>query len=293
MVGSTVGWWQDAVALGGHQMNRRQLLLLFGGAAGAGVVGTSAFSNVAADREVSVSVADDASAFIGLTPSGGPNGEFATATDAGQLELGFGGTETGGQGLGARSVYTFDDVFEIRNRGTQTIYVWGSFDFDDSSFGPEDVYFYPESDDGERLRNGEESVLALGVGERESIGVHIDTDAVDTDQTLSVTINANTDKPESSNAVDRGEIETQTVSSPDGSIDVTVDVSSGVPEYSVDYDGTTYLERSPIGFNFDGQQAFGTAIEGTGPAVVATASERGTATETWMPEWGSFESVAE
>ncbi len=294
LAGSAVDRCQDAVVLGVvHQMNRRQLLLLFSGVTGAGVVGTSAFSNVAADRDISVSVADDASAFVGLTPSGGPNGKFATATNTGQVELGFGETDTGGQGLGLRSVYTFDDVFQIRNRGTQTIYVWGSFNFDDSSFGQQDVYFYPESNDGERLRNGEESVLALGVGERESIGVYVDTAGVETDQTLSVTIHANTDKPESSDAVARGEIETQTVSSPDGSVGVTLDVSSGVPEYSVSYKGTTYLERSPIGFEFDGQPAFGTAISGTGPAVVATASERGTATETWTPEWGSFDSVSE
>nr|WP_305794499.1 glycoside hydrolase family 97 catalytic domain-containing protein [Halomarina rubra] len=85
----------------------------------------------------------------------------------------------------------------------------------------------------------------------------------------------------------------QSVSSPDGSITVTVDVSTGVPTYAVSRDGTDYIDQSPIGFDFANQAAFGTAISGSGPAITVTGSERDSATETWDPVWGDFDTVAE
>ena len=84
----------------------------------------------------------------------------------------------------------------------------------------------------------------------------------------------------------------QQVTSPDGSIAVTVDVGSGVPTYRVDFEGTTYVEQSPIGFLFDGQPTFGTGVFGTGPDVTVTGTERETTTETWEPEWGGFDTVS-
>ncbi|RKD95708.1 glycoside hydrolase family 97 catalytic domain-containing protein [Halopiger aswanensis] len=85
----------------------------------------------------------------------------------------------------------------------------------------------------------------------------------------------------------------QSVTSPDGSIEVTVDVSSGVPQYDVVFGGTTYIDPSPIGFEFANQAAFGTAVSGSGPNITVTGSESGTKTETWEPEWGDFASVSE
>ena len=85
----------------------------------------------------------------------------------------------------------------------------------------------------------------------------------------------------------------QTVTSPDGSVEVTVDGSTGVPTYSVAYRGTTYVDASPIGFEFASQSTFGTGIFGTGPDVAVTGSEHGTRTETWEPEWGNYDVVSE
>ncbi|MEZ3114589.1 glycoside hydrolase family 97 catalytic domain-containing protein [Halobaculum sp. MBLA0147] len=90
---------------------------------------------------------------------------------------------------------------------------------------------------------------------------------------------------------DSGDV--QSVTSPDGSIEVTVDVSSGVPTYEVAYEGTTYLEPSPIGFTFDGQATFGTGIGSAGPDVTVTGTERTSATETWTPQWGAYDTVSE
>ena len=84
----------------------------------------------------------------------------------------------------------------------------------------------------------------------------------------------------------------QQVTSPDGSIELTLDVTSGIPEYEVSYEGTTYVDPSPLGFTFAGQSTFGTGIFSTGPDVTVTGTERGTATETWDPVWGPSETVS-
>ncbi|MBX0348723.1 glycoside hydrolase family 97 catalytic domain-containing protein [Haloarcula pellucida] len=86
--------------------------------------------------------------------------------------------------------------------------------------------------------------------------------------------------------------DTQTVASPDGRIEVTVDVSSDVPTYSVAFEGETYVDSSALGFDFQNQQSFGTAADGTtGPALTVTGSESGTETENWDPIWDQYESV--
>jgi hypothetical protein len=85
----------------------------------------------------------------------------------------------------------------------------------------------------------------------------------------------------------------QTVTSPDGTVEVTIDVSKSVPAYSVARQGTTYVERSPIGFEFESQSTFGTGISASGPDVAVTGSDHGTATETWEPEWGNYDVVSE
>ncbi|RLN01456.1 glycoside hydrolase family 97 catalytic domain-containing protein [Haloarcula sp. Atlit-7R] len=87
--------------------------------------------------------------------------------------------------------------------------------------------------------------------------------------------------------------DTQQVTSPDSTITVTIDVSSGVPQYEVAFGGTTYIAPSPIGFEFADQAAFGTAVSGSGPDITVTGSESGTTTETWEPEWGDFATVSE
>nr|WP_049911169.1 glycoside hydrolase family 97 catalytic domain-containing protein [Halorubrum lipolyticum] len=86
----------------------------------------------------------------------------------------------------------------------------------------------------------------------------------------------------------------QTVSSPDGSISVTVDVGDGVPTYEVARGGTTYVEPSPIGFDFRNQSAFGasSAEGGSDVPLNVTGTERETATEAWEPVWGAFDAVS-
>jgi hypothetical protein len=86
--------------------------------------------------------------------------------------------------------------------------------------------------------------------------------------------------------------DTQRVTSPDGRLAVTVDVSDGTPTYSVAVDGTTHVERSALGFDFQNQATFGAGAAASADVTV-TGSETGRTTETWEPVWGQYDRVSE
>ncbi|MDZ7731296.1 MAG: hypothetical protein U5K37_10810 [Natrialbaceae archaeon] len=109
-------------------MNRRTFVY---GAAAVGssstaIIGSGAFSFVRADRDVTIEVVDDASAYLGLRPSSGPNGAYATVSN-GMLGLDLSGsnpTQAGGSGLNDDAETLILDVFEIVNQGTQPVTVY-------------------------------------------------------------------------------------------------------------------------------------------------------------------------
>jgi hypothetical protein len=78
----------------------------------------------------------------------------------------------------------------------------------------------------------------------------------------------------------------QTLTSPDGAIEVTVDVTNGVPSYSVAYNGTIVVDDSTLGFEFQNQDTFHSGITVTG-------SERSTTDETWTPIWDQYDEIRE
>lgn len=163
---------------------------------GSGILGTGAFTNVTADRNASVAVANEDQAFLRIVPAPGVNGNFATQgseADGEVIGLDFNdATGTGGpsEGVGQDSRYEFDDVFRIENQGTQTVYV----DIDPltgvpipdgsgtgSTAGEADVEFYvPDGSGGRTLIQGgaEQSpgnVLEVPVGTERGVGVYITT----------------------------------------------------------------------------------------------------------------------
>jgi hypothetical protein len=108
-------------------MNRRRVLAAVAslGAGGAMISGTGAFTSVEANRDVSVQVADDASAFLRMAAAGGGNDEYVT-TDGGELGIDLTSkneTDAGGQGVNANATTVIADLFEIQNQGTQEIEV--------------------------------------------------------------------------------------------------------------------------------------------------------------------------
>jgi hypothetical protein len=190
-------------------MRRRRLLLGAGTLLGAGgTLGSGAFTSVEADRSVSVATAGDDAALLGLEPVDGPNGAFASTTD-GELVIDLADTAAGATGLGTDSVYRFDDVVRITNRGTRPVYVWATFaDADGDAFdlgGPSpDVYLYPNGDGDDVLRDGDET-LYLPVGGSATVGLFVDTDGVETGTfDLTATVHANAERPDDGGVVGGG-----------------------------------------------------------------------------------------
>jgi len=91
--------------------------------------------------------------------------------------------------------------------------------------------------------------------------------------------------------VDGGDAEERVeVTSPDGSLQVVVDVADGVPSYGIAFDGTTLVEPSTIGFEFRGQPTFGA---GSDTPLEVTGSRRGFGVERWNPVWDQYDFVSE
>ena len=109
-------------------MDRRTLLKSLGvaGAGGAIVTGTGAFTSVEASRNVSVTVEGDANAYLSLDDTGNDNSEYLNTNSAGELEIDLTGdnsTSGGGSGVNADAVTVIEDLFEVRNQGTQEVEV--------------------------------------------------------------------------------------------------------------------------------------------------------------------------
>lgn len=165
-------------------MNRRRFIGGLGAVLGGGgtLVGTGAFSSTEADRDVTVQVAQEDQSYLSLIASSSANGAFSSnqSSAGNQLMLDFDDSivtyQDSGEGVGKNSKYEFDDVFRVRNRGTQTIYV----NLDDVSThgGDTTVQFYVRDGSGNRqsISSSGGSPLEVGVGSEESIGVYIETD---------------------------------------------------------------------------------------------------------------------
>ncbi|QGX93654.1 hypothetical protein EI982_02020 [Haloplanus rallus] len=107
-------------------MNRRQLLAIIGAIGGTGAVvnGTGAFTTVQANRDVSVSVTDDALAYLAIDDTGNANDEYVSESGGGEFGIDLTGSNTtsgGGSGVNTDAVTVIEDLFEVRNQGTQDV----------------------------------------------------------------------------------------------------------------------------------------------------------------------------
>ncbi|ADD06924.1 uncharacterized protein Nmag_3374 [Natrialba magadii ATCC 43099] len=98
--------------------SRRTFLAGCGVLAASSLLGSAAFSRTSADRSVTVDVAVDTDAYLGLEPTS----PFATLVD-GHLELTFDDTpqDIAGEGVNVNSEYLFVDTFGLINQGVKTI----------------------------------------------------------------------------------------------------------------------------------------------------------------------------
>lgn len=98
-------------------MERRNFVIGLGGiAASAGLIaGSGAFSQISADRNMSVTLADDASAYMSLAQ--GTGGASYTSVDAdGNVQLTFGALNEA-TGANDNAVSMFDSLVEVGNNG--------------------------------------------------------------------------------------------------------------------------------------------------------------------------------
>ena len=175
-------------------MQRRNFLVGVGGAAigGSALLGSGAFTRVESHRSVTVAVANDAEAYLGMSPLDSLNSQnYVTLDENGHIyiQIDGEGNQQGidgndgpiGQGVNSDSFTYFDGMFELCNNGKDDAFI--SYALPEDVVMNEDdepaVAFYYVTDDGDRrvIEDGEE--LLLEVGECDVIGVVTRTKGVD------------------------------------------------------------------------------------------------------------------
>jgi hypothetical protein len=156
-------------------MQRRKFIAGLGSlaAAGAAGIGTGAFTQVTATRNVDVKVAGDNSAYLRLAGTGGANSAFVTDDGSGStlsIDLDASNSTTnGGEGVNPDAVTQLDQVFEIKNQGTQEVELSISKSGDNSGL----VEFHPSTSYGAPISS---NPLTLSAGGTETISIEIDTE---------------------------------------------------------------------------------------------------------------------
>lgn len=145
-------------------MNRRNVLIALGAVAiMTGIVfGTGAFTQVEAERTVTVDFADDSNAFLKLNETA-QNPEYVTTTTGagGQqiVQIDLSATSGAqGDGLNDNAVTTIDPVLNVTNQGTQAVNVT----FDGAQTTP-----------GVALTGTGGALNNLNVGQTEQVGIEV------------------------------------------------------------------------------------------------------------------------
>lgn len=167
-------------------MQRRNFLVGLGSASvgGSALLGTGAFSRVESQRSVTVAVAEDPDAYLGLDKCPTPNGSYTSLDDDGHLEVLMNpdnetiGSTPLGSGINSNSRSQFDNVFQICNQGKETVCVhiedndaWPRVPAEvGGETGERRVEFYLDSAPNISVI-GVENALPLGVGDCICIGI--------------------------------------------------------------------------------------------------------------------------
>ena len=162
-------------------MKRRNFLIGASGTAigASALIGTGAFSRVESDRHVSIEVAEDPDAYLGLSPIDTPNSDnYVDLDDNGHLEIDIGENPNDGEGVNSNSTTWFDGLFKVCNQGKETAGVYIE-DFED-----EHVDFYRYDDEegqpgGELSIVGKVNTVELETGECMEVGIRTETHGVD------------------------------------------------------------------------------------------------------------------
>lgn len=184
-------------------MERRKFLLGTGAlaAGGAAALGSGAFSRVESQRDVTVQVAEDPDAYLGLSGTESPNSKnYVSIDDHGHLAIDisdhddFDGPDTQpGEGVNSDSFTWFDSMVEVCNQGKQAagFYIEEPTDDDfpagidaEDGDGNARLQFYTgeaaeTGDDGTTSIMGEDNAQVIPLGECIELGVRTVTHGVD------------------------------------------------------------------------------------------------------------------
>lgn len=184
-------------------MQRRKFLVGLGSlaASGAAVMGSGAFSQTVADRTLNVQAQGDAAAYLQLKSSNSPNGDYAKVNDNDQLELDFTGSNGNvpGGGVNRDSKFRADDVFNVKNAGTQPVYVTAEIADGNVGNNPSNrAFVYPRSARTRPLdRKGRVVKIAVGNSEDFGIGFNVNEEGgnlkINNNDILTITANVSTD----------------------------------------------------------------------------------------------------
>lgn len=157
------------------------------------ILGSGAFTSVTAKRSLTVTVAPDSDAYLGLEPitdsgiGGKPTGRSGV-TGNGVVFFSIPGTGTGenqnAKGVGTDSIYVFESLLRITNLGTQAVEVYSEYDGD--TFAALALI-----NDGKVLAG--DSSWTLDVGKDFTAGLYIDTTKTplgEYDETLTIVAEA-------------------------------------------------------------------------------------------------------
>lgn len=180
-------------------MQRRKFIAGVGSlaAASAAAMGTGAFTSATAERDVTVNTASsDESAYVGLEALEGPNGVFVDqdGSSGGGLAVSISDTAVGGDGVNEDAEFLFDNLFEIRNQGTQPVWIWteggGSikpYVMDGEGMGGDGdrrAIEIGSADQGEYHLGPRGMAFHYFVGERKKIGFEVNSSGVATDSDI-------------------------------------------------------------------------------------------------------------
>ncbi|WP_152420440.1 hypothetical protein [Halococcus thailandensis] len=154
----------------------------------AAVYATGAFTSTSAERSADVAVAGDASAFLALGTSGGPNGQFASYGTDGALQVRMG---EGTKGVNPGSRTSFQNVFTISNKGAQPVSVW-------FAGGSKAVTFV--GPDGNPIESEGQAVTLRPGGQSLHVGLVIDSRGVQPGKNLLQSVEVHTATGEKSQA---------------------------------------------------------------------------------------------
>lgn len=165
-------------------MERRKFIAGVGSlAAGAAVAtGTGAFTTVEASRDAEIDLEDDANAYLGLV-AGQENG-WAVQTQGGSspggtimIEMNGQSNTSGGTGVNADALSTFDDVFRVQNQADDEKDVWIEFSpassstVNQSNINWQDrIDFYTPS--GSLVGSG--NAQSVSAGDELKVGIEVD-----------------------------------------------------------------------------------------------------------------------